>query len=91
MQSLEDQSKSTKTREPEENLKEECTPYRQVYRSTGLLGPWCPLLLRKIIFNCGIFHTDAFVATTNIVGFTIHNILIDNGSSADILFIKPFE
>jgi hypothetical protein len=36
-------------------------------------------------------HTDAFVATTNIAGFTIHNILIDNGSSADILFIKPFE
>jgi len=36
-------------------------------------------------------HTDAFVATVNIVGFTIHNILIDNGSSTDILFIKPFE
>lgn len=36
-------------------------------------------------------HTDAFVATTNIARFTVHNILIDNGSSADILFIKPFE
>ena len=36
-------------------------------------------------------HTDAFVATANIDGFTVHNILIDNGSSADILFIKPFE
>ena len=36
-------------------------------------------------------HTDAFVATTNIARFTVHNILIDNGSAADILFIKPFE
>ena len=36
-------------------------------------------------------HTDAFVGTMNIAGFTIHNILIDNGSSTDILFIKPFE
>ena len=36
-------------------------------------------------------HTDAFVATTNIAGFTVHNILIDNESSIDILFIKPFE
>ena len=36
-------------------------------------------------------HTDAFVATVNIDGFTVHNILIDNGSSADILFIKPFK
>ena len=36
-------------------------------------------------------HTDAFVATTNIAEFTVHNIVIDNGSSVDILFIKPFE
>ncbi|XP_066315969.1 uncharacterized protein [Miscanthus floridulus] len=36
-------------------------------------------------------HTDAFIATANVAGFTLHNILIDNGSSADILFIKPFE
>jgi hypothetical protein len=36
-------------------------------------------------------HTDAFVATANIAGFIVHNILIDNRSSADILFIKPFE
>ena len=36
-------------------------------------------------------HTDAFVATMNIARLTVHNILIDNGSSADILFIKPFE
>jgi hypothetical protein len=36
-------------------------------------------------------HTDAFVETANVAGFTLHNILIDNGSSADILFIKPFE
>jgi hypothetical protein len=31
------------------------------------------------------------MATANIAGFTVHNILIDNGSSTDILFIKPFE
>jgi hypothetical protein len=36
-------------------------------------------------------HTNAFVATTNIAGFTVHNILIDNKSSADILLMKPFE
>jgi hypothetical protein len=36
-------------------------------------------------------HIDAFVAIVNIARFTIHNILIDNGRSADILFIKPFE
>jgi hypothetical protein len=29
--------------------------------------------------------------TANIVGFIVHNILIYNGSSADILFIKPFK
>ena len=34
---------------------------------------------------------DTFVAIANIARFTIHNILIDNGSLADILFIKPFE
>ena len=31
------------------------------------------------------------MATANVAGFTEHNILIDNGSSANILFIKPFE
>jgi hypothetical protein len=36
-------------------------------------------------------RTDAFVAIANMAGFTMHNILIDNGSSADILFVKPFE
>ena len=36
-------------------------------------------------------HCDAFVATTNVAGFTFHNILIDNGSSTDILFIKAYE
>ena len=36
-------------------------------------------------------HTDAFVATANVAGFTLHNILIDNGSSTNTLFIKPFE
>ena len=36
-------------------------------------------------------HTDAFVATVNVAGFTLHNILIDNESSTNTLFIKPFE
>lgn len=36
-------------------------------------------------------HCDAFVATANVAGYTLHNILIDTGSSADILFIKAFE
>ena len=36
-------------------------------------------------------HTNAFVTMANVAGFTLHNILIDNGSSTDILFIKPFE
>ena len=31
-------------------------------------------------------HSDAFIATANVTG-----ILIDTGSSADILFIKAFE
>jgi hypothetical protein len=36
-------------------------------------------------------HTDAFVATTNVAGYTLHNILVDTRSSVDILFIKAFE
>ncbi|CAD6257553.1 unnamed protein product [Miscanthus lutarioriparius] len=36
-------------------------------------------------------HSDAFIATANVADFTLHNILIDTGSSADILFIKAFE
>lgn len=36
-------------------------------------------------------HFDAFVATANVASYTLHNILVDTGSSADILFIKAFE
>jgi len=36
-------------------------------------------------------YSDAFVATANVASYTLHNILIDTGSSADILFIKAFE
>jgi len=51
-----------------------------------------PITFDKNDFQVWDFpHTDAFVATTNIAGFTVHNILIDNGSSADILFIKTYE
>jgi len=36
-------------------------------------------------------HYDAFVAMANVARYTLHNILIDNRSSLDILFIKLFE
>jgi hypothetical protein len=36
-------------------------------------------------------HFDAFIATANVAGYTLHNILIDIGSSVDILFIKAFK
>lgn len=39
----------------------------------------------------GIYHhTDAFMVTANVEGYTLHNILINTVGSADILFIKPF-
>jgi hypothetical protein len=51
-----------------------------------------PITFDKNDFQVRDFpHTYAFVATANIASFIVHNILIDNGSSADILFIKPFE
>ena len=51
-----------------------------------------PITFDKNDFQVRDFpHTDAFVATTNIARLTVHNILIDNGSSTDILFIKPFK
>ena len=75
-----------RTRELEVNSKEECTPLNR--------PAWSMVL---IIFDENNFlvwdfpHTDAFVAMANIARFTVHNMLINNGSSADILFIKPFE
>jgi hypothetical protein len=36
-------------------------------------------------------HKDAMVIDVNIVGWVIGKILVDNGSSADILFLKTFE
>jgi hypothetical protein len=36
-------------------------------------------------------HNDAMVIEVNIAGWVIGNILVDNGSSADILFLKTFE
>jgi hypothetical protein len=36
-------------------------------------------------------HNDAMVIEVNIVGWVIVKILVDNGSSADILFLKTFE
>jgi hypothetical protein len=36
-------------------------------------------------------HNDAMVIEVNITGWVIGKILVDNGSSADILFMKTFE
>jgi hypothetical protein len=36
-------------------------------------------------------HNDAMVIKVNIDGWVIRKILVDNGSSADILFLKTFE
>jgi hypothetical protein len=36
-------------------------------------------------------HNDGMVIEVNIVGWIIGNVLFDNGSSADILFLKTFE
>jgi hypothetical protein len=36
-------------------------------------------------------HNDAMVIEVNIAGWVIEKILVDNGSSADILFLKTFE
>jgi hypothetical protein len=36
-------------------------------------------------------HNDAMVIEVNIAGWIIRKVLVDNGSSADILFLKTFE
>jgi hypothetical protein len=36
-------------------------------------------------------HNDTMVIEVNIVGWVIGKILVDNGSSTDILFLKTFE
>jgi hypothetical protein len=36
-------------------------------------------------------HNDAMVIEVNIAGWVIEKILVDNGSSTDILFLKTFE
>jgi hypothetical protein len=36
-------------------------------------------------------HNDAMVIEVNIAGWIIGKVLVDNGSSADILFMKTFE
>jgi hypothetical protein len=36
-------------------------------------------------------HNDAMVIEVNIAGWVIGKVLIDNGSSADILFLKTFK
>jgi hypothetical protein len=36
-------------------------------------------------------HNDAMVIEVNIAGWVIGKVLVDNGTSADILFLKTFE
>jgi hypothetical protein len=36
-------------------------------------------------------HSDAMVIEVNIAGWVIGKILVDNGSSAEIFFLKTFE
>jgi hypothetical protein len=36
-------------------------------------------------------HNDAMVIEVNIAGWVIRKVLVDNGSSADILFLKTFK
>ena len=36
-------------------------------------------------------HNDVMVISGNVSGFLIHDVLIDNGSSADIIFAKAFD
>ena len=51
-----------------------------------------PITFDKNDFHVRDFpHSDAFVATANVAGYMLHNILIDTRSSVDILFIKAFE
>jgi hypothetical protein len=38
-----------------------------------------------------VIHNDAMVIEVNIVGWVIGKVLVDNGSSADILSLKTFE
>ena len=36
-------------------------------------------------------HDDALVVTINIVGFTTRRVMIDNGSSANILYLPAYQ
>ena len=36
-------------------------------------------------------HDDALVITMNIVGFTTKRVMVDNGSSADILYLQTYQ
>jgi hypothetical protein len=36
-------------------------------------------------------HDDALIITMNIVGFTTRRVMVDNGSSADILYLPAYQ
>ena len=65
----------------------------EVYTFSSLIIDIHPL----ITFNNGdleglhLPHDDALVVSAIIANFNVQRILVDNGSSADILFISAFE
>jgi hypothetical protein len=51
-----------------------------------------PITFTKQYFKLkSMNHNDAMVIEVNIAGWVIGNIVVDNGSSSDILFMKTFE
>jgi hypothetical protein len=59
--------------------------------SGRLIGP-SPITFTEEDFRLkSMNHNDAMVIEVNIAGWVIRKILVDNGSSADILFLKTFE
>ena len=87
-----DQTKSTKNKRARREFERRVHTVSPRVPLNRLALSMVPITFDENDFQVWDFpHTDTFVATTNIVEFTIHNILIDIGSSTNILFIKPFE
>ena len=66
-------------------------------RKKSTISPRQPLTHLPITFNNddlrGIYlpHDDALVVSVVIANFNVQSILVDNGSSTDILFISAFD
>jgi hypothetical protein len=71
-------------------LLEKYSPLKDLRRLAG--QSWMLLhFLRKMKKGSFTPHDDALVVTLMIGNFNIHHVLVDNGSSADILFLPAFE